>query len=94
MNVTKMYPKTDQLIQRCVQVDIFFLICGGNLAKSFALWSVYKNKDGLDLQNEDRVNCNQKTVCFPWWPTEEWRRHAQGRSLAWESQSVALINEK
>lgn len=41
MNVTKMYPKTDQLIQRCVQVDIFFLICGGNLAKSFALWSVY-----------------------------------------------------
>lgn len=41
MNVTKMYPKTDQLIQRCVQVDIFFLICGGNLVKSFALWSVY-----------------------------------------------------
>ena len=28
MNVTKMYPKTDQLTKRCVQVDFFFKYVG------------------------------------------------------------------
>lgn len=66
----------------------------GNLGTTFALCSI-KNIDALDLQNEDRVNCNQKTVCFPWWPTKEWRRQAHKRkSLVSQSYPVTLVNEK
>lgn len=38
--------------------------------------------DRLDLQNKDRVNCNQKTACFPWWPSQEWSSVQKG-GWAW-----------
>lgn len=54
---------------------------GENSATSFALCILPQIR--LDLQNEDGVNCNQKTERLPWWPTLEWRSSAQKRkSLA------------
>lgn len=65
MNVTKMYPKTDQLTKRCVQVDMFFKYVGETWWRALLYGLCIKTKMDLTYKMKIGSTVTKKQYASP-----------------------------